>query len=52
MGPNWKRRSRPWRHSTGKVWIPTRDPSLFPICPDCEKIHKGLPRGGGSGDKS
>jgi len=38
----------------GKVWIPNRDPSRFPICPDCEKIHKGLPRGGGDGggDKS
>ena len=31
----------------GKVWIPNRDPSRFPICPDCEAIHKGLPRGGG-----
>lgn len=30
----------------GKVWVPSRDPSRFPICPDCEKIHAGLPRGG------
>lgn len=36
----------------GKVWIPNRDPSKFPICPDCEKIHAGLPRGGGSGKDS
>ena len=28
----------------GKVWIPNRDPSRFPICPDCEKIHASLPR--------
>lgn len=30
----------------GKTWIPNRDPSRFPICPDCEKIHAGLGRGG------
>jgi len=30
----------------GKKWIPNRDPSNFPICPDCEKIHKSLPKGG------
>ena len=36
----------------GKVWIPNRDPSKFPICPDCDNIHKGLPRGGGSGKDS
>ena len=29
----------------GKVWIPNRDPSRFPICPDCEKIHAGLAKG-------
>ena len=28
----------------GKVWIPNRDHSRFPICPDCEKIHASLPR--------
>jgi hypothetical protein len=30
----------------GKKWTPNRDPSKFPICPDCEKIHKSLPKGG------
>ncbi len=30
----------------GKVWVPGRDPSRFPICPDCKKIHESLPRGG------
>ena len=34
----------------GKVWVPNRDPSRFPICPDCERIIKGLPRGGDSGN--
>ena len=29
----------------GKVWIPGRDPERFPICPTCEEIHAGLPRG-------
>jgi hypothetical protein len=35
----------------GKVWIPNRDPSRFPVCPDCQEIHAGLPRGG-SGNES
>lgn len=35
----------------GKVWVPGRDPSKFPVCPDCEKVFKGLPPGG-DGDKS
>ena len=26
----------------GKVWVPGRDPSRFPICPDCEAIHSKL----------
>ena len=29
----------------GKTWIPNRDPSRFPICPDCQKIHNSLPKG-------
>ncbi|MEI8081083.1 MAG: DUF3039 domain-containing protein [Actinomycetes bacterium] len=36
----------------GKVWVPNRDPSRFPICPDCKAIYDGLPTGGkGKGDK-
>jgi len=34
----------------GKVWVPGRDPSKFPICPDCKAIYDGLPPGKGSGD--
>jgi len=30
----------------GKTWIPGRDPSKFPICPDCKKIHESLAGGG------
>lgn len=29
----------------GKKWVPNRDPGKFPICPECEAIHAGLPRG-------
>ena len=35
----------------GKVWVPNRDPSRFPICPECEEIMTAL-RGGGSGKDS
>jgi hypothetical protein len=31
----------------GKVWVPGRDPSKYPVCPDCLKVYKGLPVGGG-----
>ena len=34
----------------GKTWVPNRDPSRFPICPECQEIHAGLPRGGGDKD--
>ncbi len=30
----------------GKVWVPNRDPSRFPVCPTCEAIYKGLKPGG------
>lgn len=26
----------------GKVWVPSRDPEKFPICPMCEDLHKKL----------
>jgi len=29
----------------GKVWVPSRDPSRFPVCPTCEAIYKGLAPG-------
>lgn len=28
----------------GKVWVPGRDPSKFPVCPDCKKIYDKLPK--------
>ncbi|PWD50200.1 DUF3039 domain-containing protein [Serinibacter arcticus] len=32
----------------GKIWLPTRDPSRFPVCPACKEIYAGMH--GGSGD--
>ena len=33
----------------GKVWVPNRDPSKFPVCPDCKRIIDGMPPGDGDG---
>ena len=33
----------------GKVWVPSRDPQRFPVCPECKEIWDGLPAGGGKG---
>jgi hypothetical protein len=24
----------------GKVWVPSRDPSKFPVCPECKEIYE------------
>ena len=29
----------------GKVWVPSRDPKKFPICPECKEIYESLPEG-------
>ena len=29
----------------GKVWVPSRDPKKFPVCPDCQRIYESLPEG-------
>lgn len=34
----------------GKVWVPNRDPSRFPVCPQCEAIYRGLRPGGDDSD--
>lgn len=31
----------------GKVWVPSRDPEKFPVCPECEEIYRNLPPGEG-----
>jgi hypothetical protein len=33
----------------GKVWVPSRDPQRFPVCPECKEIYESLPAGGGGG---
>ncbi len=36
----------------GKVWVPTRDPERFPVCPECKDIWESLNNddGDSSGD--
>lgn len=29
----------------GKVWVPSRDPQKFPVCPDCKEIWDSLQEG-------
>jgi len=26
----------------GKVWVPSRDPERFPVCPQCKEIYDSL----------
>ena len=32
----------PVRALCGKVWVPSRDPSRYPVCPECAKIRERL----------
>lgn len=39
----------------GKVWVPSRDPQKYTVCPECKKIWESMKRGGdgdSGGDKS
>jgi len=39
----------------GKVWVPSRAPEKFPVCPDCKEIWESMKDGSGdsgSGDKA
>lgn len=29
----------------GKVWVPSRDPERFPVCPECKEIWDSLKAG-------
>lgn len=31
----------------GKVWVPSRAPEKFPVCPECEEIWKTMKPGDG-----
>lgn len=33
----------PIRALCGKVWIPSRDPKRFPVCPECKEIYESMP---------
>jgi len=33
----------PVRALCGKVWVPSRDPKRFPVCPECKEIFESLP---------
>jgi hypothetical protein len=37
----------------GKVWVPSRAPEKYPVCPECKEIwdsmHPGKPGGGSDG---
>ena len=33
----------------GKVWVPTRNPERFPVCPECKKIWESLQPGKNKG---
>ena len=34
----------------GKVWVPSRDPEKFPVCPECKQIWESLSPGDGGKD--
>ena len=29
----------------GKVWVPSRDPKKFPVCPACKEVWESMARG-------
>ena len=35
----------------GKVWVPSRAPEKFPVCPDCKDIWEHFKPGGGDDDE-
>lgn len=35
----------------GKVWVPSRDPQRYPVCPTCKEIWSKLPKGRDKKDK-
>jgi hypothetical protein len=34
----------------GKVWVPSRAPEKFPVCPECKEIWEEMQPGGGDDD--
>lgn len=33
----------------GKVWVPSRDPQKYPVCPECKDIWEGFSKGDDDG---
>ena len=33
----------------GKIWVPSRNPERFPVCPLCKEIWQSMQPGGGKG---
>lgn len=33
----------------GKVWVPSRAPEKFPVCPECQEIWQSMKPGDGEG---
>ena len=31
----------------GKVWVPSRNPERYPVCPECKEIWEAHPEGPG-----
>jgi hypothetical protein len=36
----------------GKVWVPTRAPEKFPVCPECKEVWEQMKPGGSDGGDS
>ncbi len=36
----------------GKVWVPSRDPQKYPVCPGCKEVWESLKHGDDSGDQT
>ncbi|MGH3504732.1 MAG: DUF3039 domain-containing protein [Nocardioidaceae bacterium] len=36
----------------GKVWVPSRDPKRYPVCPECKEVWESLSKGDPDGDGS
>ncbi len=34
----------------GKVWVPSRNPDKYPVCPECKEIYASLNPGAAGGD--
>lgn len=34
----------------GKVWVPSRNPEKYPVCPECKEIWESLNPGSGRDD--